>query len=271
MDSHPIYLEFGTGSSPVLCENRLIIVHDNEEHQFIAAFDKSNGKLIWQTDRAPTEGTPAQAPKSGWVTPLVWRNEVRTEIVTMSPGVAISYDLDGKELWRLTGVSVAPAASSFAYDGLLYLDGGKTKPMFAIRPGATGDISLAENEETNDFVVWSRARAGTYIPTPVAYQGGLYVVNDNGIISRYDVKTGKQTFKERIKTSGADFTTSPWAYNGKVFCHSEQGDTYVLKAGSEYELLHVNSLGDMSLSSPAIVDDRLLIRTEKRIYSMRQK
>ncbi len=269
MDSHPIYFEFGTGTSPVLFDNKLIIVHDNEEKSFIAAYDKTDGKQIWLTDRAAPKDTPADTPKSGWATPFVWNHPQRTEIVTTGPGMAISYDPDGHELWRLNDVTPAPAASSFVAEGLLYLDGGSRKPMFAIRPGASGDISLSDDTLTNDYVVWSRPRAGSYIPTPVVYQGGLYVVYDNGILSRFDAKTGEQSFKERIKSSGADFTSSPWAYNGKVFCLSEQGDTYVYQAGAEHKLLHVNSLGDMCLATPAIVNDRLLIRTEKRMYSMR--
>jgi outer membrane protein assembly factor BamB len=188
----------------------------------------------------------------------------------MKPGTAITYDLDGNELWRMNGMTVGPAASSYAYDGLLYLDGGKTRPMFAIRPGAVGDISLAADGETNEYVVWSKPRAGTYIPTPVAYQGGIYVVSDNGILSRFDAESGDETFKARIKAAGADFSSSPWAYNGKVFCLSEQGDTYVFEAGEEYKLLHTNALGDLALASPAIVDDRLLLRTEKRLYSIRK-
>ena len=270
LDAHPIYFDFGTGSSPVLHEDRLIIVHDNEADQFIAAYDKTTGQQLWKTARPPSEKAPAAAPKSGWVTPYIWQHDSRTEIVTMKPGAAISYDLDGNELWRLSGVTVAPAASSYAYDGLLYLDGGKMRPMFAIRPGASGDISPGPDGEPNEYVVWSRPRAGTYIPTPVAYQGGIYVVNDNGIFTRLDAESGDQTFKARIKASGADFTSSPWAYNGRVFCLSEQGDTYVFEAGEEYKLLHVNVLGDLAMSSPAIVDDRLLIRTEKRLYSIRK-
>lgn len=270
LETYPIYFEFGTGTSPILVGDKLIIVHDNEEHSFIAAYDKSNGKQIWLTDRTPTN-PPAGMPKSGWATPLVWQHDGQTEIVTVGPGQAISYDLNGNELWRLKGVSPAPASSSFVAQGLLYLDGGKAKPIFAIKSGASGDISLTDDALTNEHVVWSRPRAGTYIPTPVVYQGGLYVVYDNGIISRFDAKTGEQSFKERIKSSGADFTSSPWAYNGKVFCLSEQGDTYVYEAGTEHKLLHVNSLGDMCLSTPAIVDDRLLIRTEHRLYSMRNQ
>lgn len=271
LEAQPIYFEFGTGTSPVIHENRLIIVHDNEDKGFIAAYDKTNGTEVWKTDRVPPENAPAALPKSGWVTPFIWTHDLRTEIVTVSPGVAISYDLDGKELWRLTGLTPAPASSSFVADGLLYLDGGKMKPMLAVRPGATGDISLKEDETTNEFVAWSQARAGTYIPTPVVYRDGLYVLYDNGILSRFDAKTGEPSFRERIKSSGADFTSSPWAYNGTVFCLSEQGDTYVFQAGKEHKLLHVNSLGDMCLATPAIVGDRLLIRTEKHLYSMRQQ
>ena len=271
LESYPIYFEFGTGTSPILVENKLVILHDNEEHSFIAAYDKADGKQIWLTDRSPPEGAPVELPKSGWATPYVWKHDERTEIVTTGPGQAISYTLDGQERWRLKGVSAAPASSSFVADGLLYLDGGKMKPMFVIRPGAVGDISLGDDELTNEYVVWSRPRTGTYIPTPVVYLGGLYVVYDNGIISRFDAKTGEQSFKERIKSANADFTSSPWAYSGKVFCLSEQGDTYVYEAGTEHKLLHVNSLGDMCLATPAIVGDRLLIRTEKRLYSMRKQ
>ncbi len=271
MESHPIYFEFGTGSSPVLSDNQLMIVHDNEEHSFIAAYDPADGNLIWQTDRIPLEEATADMPKSGWATPFVWKHKLRTEIITVSPGVAISYDVDGKELWRMKGMSMGPAASSFVADGLLYLDGGKAKPMFAILPGATGDISLDADTLKSEFVAWSRPRAGTYIPTPVVYQGGLYIVHDNGIISRFDAKTGEESFKERIKSTGADFTSSPWAYNGYVFCLSEQGDTYVYQAGKEHKLLHVNSLGDMCMATAAIVDDRLMIRTEKHLYSIRKK
>lgn len=271
LEAFPIYFEFGTGASPILVEDQLVIVHDNEKESFIASYDTSNGEPKWRTERVPPENAPAELPKSGWVTPVVWQNEQRTEIVAMGPGVTTSYDLGGKELWRINDMTPAPAASSFVANGLLFLDGGRGKPMFAIKPGATGDISLEKDSLSNEFVAWSRPRAGTYIPTPVAYQGGLYVVYDNGIISRFDSQSGEQSYKERIKSTGADFTSSPWAYNGKVFCLSEQGDTYVYKAGTEHELLHVNSLEDMCLASPAIVDDRVLIRTEKWLYSIRKQ
>lgn len=271
LENHPIYLEFGPGASPALVDDKLIIVDDNQEKSTISAYSKTNGELLWQTERTVPEGFPDQMPKSGWSTPYIWKNELRTEIITVGPGVAISYDTNGQELWRITGMTPAPSSSSFAYDGLLYLNGGKSKPMFAIRPGAAGDITPPSSADSTEFVAWKRQGAGTYIPTPVAYQGALYIVQDNGIAIRLDAKTGEQTFKARISSEGpADFSSSPWAYNGKVFCVSEQGNTYVMEAGEAYTLLNVNALGDFVMATPAIVNDRLLLRTDKRLYSIKR-
>ncbi len=270
LKSYPIYLEFGTGSSPVLHGDRIIIVHDNEESGFIAAFDVADGSELWRTARVPAKSkSPQPVPKSGWVTPFVWQNKLRTEIITLQPGVAISYDTDGNELWRLGGMTVAPAASSFALGDDLILDGGKRSAMFAIKPGAAGEIE-AEGDERSEFVRWVAPRTGTYIPTPVAYQDGIYVLDDKGIITKLDAATGKQVFKHRLGTDSPTITSSPWAYNGRVFCLSEQGDTYVLEAGDEYNLLHVNSLDDFTMATPAITGDRLILRTDKKLFSIRQ-
>ncbi|MGH9628077.1 MAG: PQQ-binding-like beta-propeller repeat protein [Bryobacteraceae bacterium] len=269
LEAYPIYLDFGTGGSPALHGNQLLILNDNEKQQFIAAFDKRTGKRIWRTERDVTDaGGPPR--RSGWTTPFVWSNKLRTEVVTIGPGVAVSYDLAGNELWRLSGMSAVPAPSPFAYDGLLYIDAGQTRPLFAIRPGASGDISLKKADEVNEYVAWSEPRAGTYIPTPVAYEGGLYVLYDKGILGRFDAKTGKLTYKARIDREAGAFTSSPWAYNGKVFCLSEEGKTYVVAAGEVFKLLHVNPLGEMALATPAIAGERLLIRTEAHLYSIRR-
>jgi len=268
LESNPIYLDFGTGSSPALAGDLLVIVNDNEKQQHIVAFDKKSGKQVWRTNRdIGGKGQPVQ--RSGWVTPYVWKHALRTEIVTVGPGEAISYDLEGKELWRLSGMSPTPIPMPFAYDGLLYIDAGRGKALFAIRPGASGDISLKDGETSNNFIVWSQARAGTYLPSPVAYEGGIYALTETGILSRFDAKTGKLTYKTRIDPAATAFTTSPWVYNGKLFCLSEEGQTFVISTGENFKLLHVNELDDLALASPAIVGERLLIRTEHRLYSIR--
>jgi outer membrane protein assembly factor BamB len=270
LEPFPIYLDFGTGGSPVLQGNRLLILSDNEKQQFVAAFDTDTGKLAWRTLRELKE--KADPPRSsGWTTPFVWAHPQRTEIVTTGPGAVVSYDLAGKELWRMSGISLAPVTSPFAHDGLLYVNGGQGRPLYAIRPGASGDISLAKDVQSNQYVAWSKERAGTYIPTQVAYDGALYVLHDKGILARHDAKTGEMTYKERIAPDAGAFTSSPWAYNGKVFCLSEEGKTYVVAAGPKFELLHVNPLDEMALATPPAVGDRLLLRTEGHLYSIRRK
>jgi hypothetical protein len=264
-EAMPIYLNFGTGSSPVLAGDLLVIVNDNEKQPFIAAYAKSSGKLVWKKDR----DVGSKAARSGWATPYVWRHPGRTEIVTVGPGKAISYDLAGNELWTMGGMSGGPIPMSFAFDGLLYVNGGRGKPLFAVRPGAAGDISLKQGETSNKYVAWPEARGGTYLSTSVAYQGALYSVTETGILSRHDAKSGKVTYRTRIDPAATAFTSSPWAYNGKVFLLDEEGQTYVVTAGESFSLLHRNALEDFALATPAIAGVRLLLRTEHRLYSIR--
>ncbi len=268
LEANPIYLDFGTGSSPALAGNLLVIVNDNEKQQYIAAFDKKTGKEVWRTNREIAKGKPA---RSGWSTPFVWRNALRTEIVAMGPGEVVSYDLTGKELWRMSGMSGSPIPTPFAYDGLLHINAGRGRPLFALRPGATGDISLGKDQTSNEYVVWSQPRSGTYLPSSLAYDGAVYALTETGILSRFDAKTGKQTYKTRIDPAATAFTTSPWAYNGKLFALSEEGQTFVIKTGEQFQLLHVNELNDMAQATPALVGERLLIRTEHRLYSIRRR
>lgn len=273
LPKNKIYLDFGPGSSPIIVDDHIIVLADNEERSTISAYACATGKLRWQTDRQTPEDHPEGMPKSGWTTPLLWSNPVRTEIVTLGPGLAVSYDLEGQELWRMSGMTPAPAAGSLVDGDQLILNGGKSRPVFAIRPGASGDITVKNEQELGDFVAWMQPRAGTYIPSPVAYDRGLYILADPGIITRLDIATGEISYKKRLsdrEAEGTDFTASVWAYNGHVFCASEQGNTYVLKAGPEFELSHINRLGDWIMASPAIVGDRLLLRTEKTLYSFRQ-
>ena len=258
--------EWGSASSPVLHEGKLIILYDNEEASWIAALDATTGTELWRTNRDEV---------SSWATPYIWENERRTEIVTSGVNRIRSYDLDGNLLWEMDGqMSWATIATPFSSHGMVYINSGyfrdQHRPAYAIRPGASGDISLRGDAHSNDYVAWYQPTAGNYNTSPLVYGDTYYSLLDRGFFEAYDATTGEPVYgRQRIRV-GASFTSSPWAYNGKVFALSEQGDTYVMRAGPEFEVLGVNSLNEMAMASPAIVGDRLLIRTRSKVYSIRK-
>ena len=164
--------------------------------------------------------------------------------------------------------------SPFSWDGLVYVTAGsargQNKPIVAIRPGGSGDITPPGASTESDYVVWyNQTAGGTYLPTPLIYDGGLYALSDKGIFSRLDPKTGEQTYKARIHRTARNFTASPWAYNGMIFCLNEEGKTFVIKAGEEFELLGINSLEEFAMATPALSGGRLLVRTQGKLYSLR--
>ena len=258
--------DWGPAASPIVHGDLLIVLHDNEEESWIAALDKRTGEEVWRAARDEI---------SSWATPFFWEHEQRTEIITSAVNRVRSYDLDGNLLWEMNGrMSWACIPTPFSSHGLLYVNSGyfgdQHRPAYAIRPGASGDISLADGETSNEYVAWYQPQAGNYNTSPLVYGDIYYSLLDRGFFESYDALTGEPIYgRQRIKV-GASFSASPWAYNGKIFAASEQGDTYVLKAGPEYEVLGVNSLDEMIMASPAIVGDRLLIRTESKIYSIRK-
>lgn len=253
---------WGTAASPVLHQNRIYIVSDNDEKSFLVALDKKTGKQIWKVDRDE---------KSNWATPYVWQNEQRTEIITSGTKKVRSYDLDGRLLWELGGMSSIVIPTPFSKLGLLYVTSGyvgdQTRPVFAIRPGASGDISLKEGATSSEYIVWHQPQAGPYNPSPLVYGDYYYTLLDRGFLTCHDAKTGKEVYgKQRIDPAAGAFTSSPWAYNGKIFALSEDGDTFVIQAGREYKLLGKNSLDEMCMATPAIAQGSLVIRTASKLY-----
>jgi outer membrane protein assembly factor BamB len=259
---------WGTAASPVLHGDRIYVVNDNEEKSFLVALDKKNGKQVWRIERDE---------KSNWATPYVWENEKRTELIIPGRTKVRSYDLGGKVLWELGGMSSIVIPTPFSKFGLLYVCSGyvgdKVRPVFAIRPGASSDITLKEGETKNEFIAWCQQTAAPYNPSPIVYGDHLYVLYDRGLFSCYDARTGKLIYdRERLNPAGtAEFTASPWAYDGKIFCLSEDGDTYVIQAGSQFKLLNKNGLDEMCMATPAITRDSLIIRTASKLYRMRSE
>jgi outer membrane protein assembly factor BamB len=328
LGSYPMAMGHGTASSPALDGGRLFVQCDNEEKSFLVALDAKTGKELWRTPRPE---------RTGWSTPLVWKNKERTEVVCIGSSRVRSYDpATGKQLWELGGLSGQSKASPVAGADLLYvgngggfggpMEGGAGgfggggpgrgaggfggpppvgqvlppflqerlkltddqkkqldelqkeadgklakilteeqskqlkemrdgpgggpggfgrggpggrggaggfggsggKPLFAVKAGASGDITLKDGAKSNDGVAWSLPNAGPATASPLLYDGHLYVLEDRGLTC-YDARTGKQVYKERLSGAGG-FTSSPWAYDGKVFCLDDRGTTYVVKA-----------------------------------------
>ena len=165
--------------------------------------------------------------------------------------------------------------SPFPSNGLLYIASGyvgdQQRPVWAVKPGATGDISLKDEETSNEFIAWFQPKAGPYNPSPIVYQGHYYTLFDFGFLTCHDAMTGIEVFGKRRFPDGASFTASPWAFNGKLFCLSEEGRTYVVNPGSEFEVSHTNDLNELCLSTPAVSQGHLLIRTASRLYCFTNK
>lgn len=261
-DSYKTRFGWGPAASPVLHKERLYIVNDNEEHSFVVALDKKTGKDVWRVDRPE---------KSNWATPFIWENEQRTELITPGTGKVRSYDLDGKPLWELGGMSFITIPTPVAGHGLLFVSSGyvldKARPIFAIRPGAKGDITLKDKETSNQHVAWCQKLGGPYNPSPVLYGDHLYVLYDRGYLGCFDARTGKEIYeRQRLGSSATAFTSSPWACDGKVFCLSEDGDTFVVEAAAKFKVLATNKLAEMCMATPAAVRGSLIIRTISHLY-----
>jgi outer membrane protein assembly factor BamB len=270
---------WGSAASPTLWKDRLYVVNDNQTKSFMAVFDTATGEEVWRVDR--------EEPGQNWATPFIWEHEQRTEIVTSGSGAVRSYDLNGEVLWQLKGTSLICTPTPFAAHGLVYIGAGypadRLRPLYAIRAGASGDISLwpdgkltgsarfPGDRATSDSIAWAYPLLGTYGTTPVVYGNYLYTLLDRGFLLCHDARTGEEIYGRQRVRARKGYTASPWAYNGKVFLLGEEGETYVIQAGPEFKILHTNSLNEMTLATPAIARGSLFIRTQSRLYRITQK
>jgi outer membrane protein assembly factor BamB len=251
---------YGAAASPAVCDGQVLLLYDNMERSYLASFDAKTGNQLWRTERA--EG-------STWASPFIWKNPLRTEIVTCGKKKNRAYDLKGKLLWEFDGrMSGLVIPSPFAADGLLYITSGyvgdQQRPVYAIKPGATGDITLKDGAKSSDYIAWYQPKAGPYNPSPLVYGGRYYTLLDRGFLTCHDAKSGKEIYgRQRL---GGSYTASPWAYNGKVFCLDEDGKTRVIKASSEFEVLRTNDLEELCLSTPAVSHGHLMVRTASKLY-----
>jgi len=249
------------GSSPIIYRDLVIVQADIQKDSFIAAYSLRNGKLVWKTPREEI---------SSWGTPTVYVGKNRAELITNGSKAIRGYDpLTGKELWRLTPNSEVTTPTPFVARDLIYVTSGyrPIQPIYAIKPGATGDISLKDGVASSNSIAWSKQRGGPYMPTPIVYGDILYTCSNQGVVTAYNADTGQQLYQERLGGKGGAFTSSPVASDGKLYLLSEDGDIFVVKTGPKYELLATNPVGEVMMASPAISDGLLIVRGLKHVFA----
>jgi outer membrane protein assembly factor BamB len=254
--------QWETGSSPILHDNVVVIQADVQKGSFLAAFDARTGNELWRTARTdvPTWGTPTVHEVNG-----------RTQLIVNGWKHIGGYDFKtGKEIWKLVGGGDIPVPTPVVDGGLIYITNahGPKAPVYAIREGATGDITLADGETANAGVAWSAARDGGYMCTPLVYRGIVYIVKYNGVLTAYDAKSGAVKFQQRLAEGKSAFTSSPIAADGKIYLASEDGHVFVLNAGPAFEVLAENEMHESVLATPAISEGRLFYRTQGRVLAI---
>jgi len=254
--------EWGPASSPIIYKGLVIVQCDTQGESFITAVNIRTGETVWKTKR---DEIPS------WGTPTIYQGKGGTELITNGSNFIRGYDPDtGQELWRLGGSSKITAPTPvFAGDLIVVASGRRPEaPLFVIRAGAAGDISLAGEATSNKSVVWSRQKIGSYMPTPLIYRGFLYVLKNDGIFSCYDLQSGEEKYKERIPHHGSGFSASPVASDGRIFLSSEDGDIFVVRAGSKFELVATNPIGQLLMATPAISAGMMLVRAEHDLFAI---
>jgi outer membrane protein assembly factor BamB len=253
------------GSSPIIHDGKVIVLADVMKDSFLAAFDVKNGKELWRTPRAdvPTWGSPAVISADG-----------RQQVVVNGWKHVGGYDLKtGTEIWKLRATGDIPVPTPVFGHGLIFLTSahGPGSPVYAVKPTATGDITLEGSATSNEHIAWSVPRDGAYLSTPLVYGEYLYVVRHGGVLNVFNAKTGERAYQQRLadqkQLAAGAFTASPVANNGRVYIPSEDGHIYVVKAGPAYELLAINEMDAPVLATPAISEGRLFVRTGDQIMA----
>ena len=248
----------GPAGSPLLYKDRVVVYQDQSSGSFIAAFNAKTGEQMWRT--------PRQA-SVGWGTPIAARVADRDEIIVNGQSQVIAYNPDtGRELWRCSGMGFEVIPTPVVGEGLVFASSGRAGPTLAIKPGGSGDV-------TRTHLAWSTPRGSPFVPSPLLLGGLLYTVNDmQSIITAFEAATGKSLWQGRLGVPTSEgFSASPVALDGKIFFTNDDGQTFVMRAGQAFDLLHVNDIGERTLASPALVDGKWYIRTDRHLVAVGSK
>ena len=254
--------EWGPASSPIIWNDLVLLQCDTQADSFLLALDAATGKTVWKTDR---DELPS------WGTPTVITTDKGDELVTNASNFIRGYDpKTGKELWRLGGSSKITAPTPIGSNGVIVVASGRgpERPIFVVRPGARGDLTLQKEQTSSASIAWSKTGRGSYMPTPLAYDGILYVLANNGVFDAYDLQTGQEIYRQRLDPVGSGFSASPIAADGRIYLSSEDGDIIVIAAGREFKKIAANPMGELVMATPALSDGVMYIRSASSLFAI---
>ena len=257
--------EWGPASSPIIWNNLVILQCDTQNDSFILALDADTGKTVWKTER---DELPS------WGTPTVAMTSVGPVLVANASIYIRGYDpRTGKELWRLGGSSKITAPTPVFSDDMFVVVSGRApeRPIFVVKAGARGDLTLPEGKSNSEAIAWSRTGRGSYMPTPLIYNGILYVLANNGLFDAYNLRTGEEVYRQRLPLVGSGFSASPVASDGKLYLSNEDGEMLVIAAGQKFAHIATNSMGEMLMATPALSDGVMYVRSSASLFAVGRK
>jgi outer membrane protein assembly factor BamB len=220
---------------------------------------------VWKTER---EELPS------WGTPTVAMTSVGPVLVANASNFIRGYDpRTGKELWRLGGSSKITAPTPVFSDDMFAVVSGRgpERPIFVVKAGARGDLTLPEGKSNSDAITWSRTGRGSYMPTPLIYNGILYVLGNNGLLDAYNLRTGEELYRQRLPVVGSGFSASPVASDGKLYLSNEDGEMLVIAAGQKFTHVATNSMGELLMATPALSDGVMYVRSSASLFAIGRK
>ncbi len=254
--------EWGPASSPIIWNDTVFLQCDTQKDSFVLAVDAISGETLWKAER---DELPS------WGTPTVYDGPGGAELITNASNFIRGYDpRTGEELWRLGGSSKITAPTPVFTDDFIVVASGRRpeQPIFVLRPGARGDISLDGDETSSEHIAWSARRRGPYMPTPLIYDDILYVLSNNGILDAYDLETGAEIYRNRVPHLGSGFSSSPVAADGRIYLSNEDGDMVVLAAGRAFEHVATNPMGELLMATPAISEGVMYVRSVNSVFAI---